>query len=94
VTAIGDKGTPCLDGGSLVRLLGQDEPRVLPQEAIPGGELGYSLAEFLEAVRENRRPMTCVVEHIKSLALTFAAVESSRRGGVVEVTEFTGFLAK
>ena len=36
-------------------------------------------AEFLAAVREKRRPKTCVVEHIKSLALTFAAVESSRR---------------
>ena len=77
-----------------MRLLGQDEPRLLPQEPIPGGELGYSLAEFLAAVREKRRPATCVVEHIKSLALTIAAVESSRRGRAVEVVELTDFLPK
>jgi len=50
------------------------------------------LNEFLGAIREKRRPKTCVVEHIKSLALTIAAVESSRRGCVVEVAEFTDFL--
>jgi predicted dehydrogenase len=94
VTAIGGKGTLCLDGESQVRLLGQDQPRLLPQEPLPGGELGYSLAEFLAAVREKRRPATCVVEHIKSLALTIAAVESSRRGRAVEVVELTDFLPK
>jgi predicted dehydrogenase len=94
VTAIGGKGTLCLDGESQVRLLGQDQPRLLPQEPLPGGELGYSLAEFLAAVREKRRPATCVVEHIKSLALTIAAVESSRRGRAVEVAELTDFLPK
>jgi predicted dehydrogenase len=92
VTIIGEKGTLHLDGKCQVNLLGQGDPRVLPQEPIPGGELGYSLAEFLAAVREKRRPKTCVVEHIKSLALTFAAVESSRRGCAVEVAEFTDFL--
>ncbi|MGE5252257.1 MAG: hypothetical protein ACM3QS_18805 [Bacteroidota bacterium] len=74
-------------------LVGQGDPRVLAQEPIPGGELGYSLAEFLEAVREKRRPKTCVVEHIKSLALTIASVESSNRGSAVEPAEFLGFLA-
>jgi predicted dehydrogenase len=92
VTAIGDKGTLHLDGESQVQLLGQDEDTVLPQEPIPGGELGYALAEFLGAVREKRRPLTCVVEHIKSLALTMAAVESSRRGRAVEMAELTDFL--
>jgi hypothetical protein len=75
-----------------VRLLGQGEPQILPQEPIPGGELGYSLAEFLGAVREKRRPTTCVVEHIKSLALTMAVVESSRRSRAVEMAELTDFL--
>jgi predicted dehydrogenase len=94
VTIIGEKGTLHLDGKSQVNLLGQGDPRVLPQEPIPGGELGYSLAEFLAAVREKRRPKTCVVEHIKSLALTLAAVESSRRGRAVEVAELTAFLGQ
>ncbi len=93
VTVIGEKGTLHLDGKSQVSLLGQGDPRVLPQEPIPGGELGYSLAEFLAAVRERRRPKTCVVEHIKSLALMIAAVESSNRGSAVEPAELLGFLA-
>lgn len=92
VTVIGDKGTLHLDGKSQVNVLGQGDPRVLPQEPIPGGELGYSLAEFLGAIREKRRPKTCVVEHIKSLALMMAAVESSRRGAAVEVAALTAFL--
>jgi predicted dehydrogenase len=92
VTVIGDKGTLHVDAKSQVNLLGQGDPRVLPQEPIPGGELGYSLAEFLGAVREKRRPKTCVVEHIKSLALTIAAVESSRRGAAVDVAKLTEFL--
>jgi predicted dehydrogenase len=94
VTIIGEKGTLHLDGKCQVNLLGQGDPRVLPQEPIPGGELGYSLAEFLAAVREKRRPKTCVVEHIKSLALTFAAVESSRRDCAVETAALTNFLPK
>jgi predicted dehydrogenase len=92
VTAIGERGTLHLDGESQVKLLGQGEPKVLPQEPIPGGELGYSLAEFLGAVREKRRPKTCVIEHIKSLALAFATLESSRRGQAVAVRELTAFL--
>jgi predicted dehydrogenase len=92
VTAIGEQGTLHLDGESRVRLFGQGDPKVLPQEPIPVGELGYSLDEFLGAVREKRRPATCVVEHIKSLALAFATLESSRRGQAVMVEELLDFL--
>jgi predicted dehydrogenase len=92
VMAIGEQGTLHLDGESQVRLLGQGEPRVLPQEPIPGGDLGYALAEFLGAVKEKRTPETCVVEHIKSLALAFATLESSRRGQAVTVEELLDFL--
>jgi len=94
VTIIGEKGTLHLDGKSQLNLLGQGDPRVLPQEPIPGGELGYSLNEFLGAVREKRRPKTCVVEHIKSLAVMLAAAESSRRGAAVEIAELTTFLPR
>jgi len=92
VTVIGEKGTLHLDGKSQLNLLGQGDPRVMAQEPIPGGELAYSLAEFLAAVREKRRPKTCVVEHIKSLAVMLAAAESSRGGAAVEVAELTNFL--
>ena len=94
VTVIGEKGTLHLDGKSQLNLLGQGDLRILPQEPIPGGELGYSLNEFLSAVREKRRPKTCVVEHIKSLAVMLAAAESSRRGGAVEIAELTTFLPR
>jgi predicted dehydrogenase len=94
VTVIGEKGTLHLDGKSQLNLLGQGDPRILPQEPIPGGELAYSLNEFLEAVREKRRPKTCVVEHIKSLAVMLAAAESSRRGRAVEIAELTPFLPR
>jgi len=94
VTVIGEKGTLHLDGKSQLNLLGQGDLRILPQEPIPGGELGYSLNEFLSAVREKRRPKTCVVEHIKSLAVMLAAAESSRRGAAVEIAELTTFLPR
>jgi predicted dehydrogenase len=94
VTIIGEKGTLHLDGKSQLNLLGQGDPRILPQEPIPGGELSYSLAEFLAAVREKRRPKTCVVEHIKSLAVMLAAAESSRVGRAVDVAELMNFLPK
>jgi len=44
------------------------------------------------AVREKRQPETHVAEHIRSLALPLAVVESSRLGRPVEVAELTGFL--
>jgi predicted dehydrogenase len=94
VTIIGEKGTLHLDGKSQLNLLGQGEPHILPQEPIPGGELSYSLAEFLAAVREKRRPKTCVVEHIKSLAVMLAAAESSRVGRAVDVAQLTDFLPR
>jgi predicted dehydrogenase len=92
VTVIGEQGTLCLDGKSQVVLLGRGDSEIVPQEAIPGGELGYTLAEFLGAVREKRRPETCVVEHIRSLALALAAVESSNRSSAVDPGELTGFM--
>jgi predicted dehydrogenase len=94
VTVIGEEGTLCLDGKSQVVLLGRGDPQILPQEPTPGGELGRTLDEFLGAVREKRRPATCVVEHIRSLALALAAVESSNRVGVVDPAELMAFMGK
>jgi predicted dehydrogenase len=85
ITAIGEKGTLHLDGKSQVTLHGQGDTRILSQEPIPGGEFGYALAEFLAAVREKRQPETHVTEHVRSLALSLAVIESSRLGGPVDV---------
>lgn len=92
LTFIGDKGTLRLDGESRVTIHGQGEVRDLTQEPIDGGELGYALAEFLSAVRQKRPPETHVAEHIRSLAIVLAVMESSRRSGFVSLEEFTGFL--
>jgi predicted dehydrogenase len=92
ITVIGEKGTLHLDGQSHVVLHGQGDPRALPQDPVPGGELGYALTEFLAAIREHRQPESHVAEHIRSLALPLAVAESSRRGGPVEIAELLGFL--
>ena len=92
ITVIGEKGTLHLDGKSQVTLHGQGDARILSQEPIPGGELGHALAEFLAAVREKRQPETHVTEHIRSLALSLAVLESSKQGGPVEVAELLEFL--
>lgn len=93
ITVTGEKGALSLDGKSQVTLHGQGEVRTLPQEPVPGGELGYALAEFLGAIREKRPPETHVAEHIRSLALPLAVMESSRRRAPVEVADLIGFLA-
>jgi hypothetical protein len=54
--------------------------------------MGYALREFLTAVRLKRLPETHVAEHIRSLAIVLAAIESFRRAGFVALEEFTGFL--
>jgi len=92
ITVIGEKGTLHLDGKSQVTLYSQGDARTLSQEPIPGGELGHALAEFLAAVREKRQPETHVTEHIRSLALSLAVMESSQQGGPVEVAELLDFL--
>ena len=92
ITVSGEKGTLHLDGKSQVTLYSQGDARTLSQEPIPGGELGHALAEFLAAVREKRQPETHVTEHIRSLALSLAVMESSQQGGPVEVAELLDFL--
>lgn len=92
ITVTGDKGTIQLDAKSQVTLHLQGEARLLPQEPIPGGEFAYGLNEFLAALRERRQPETHVAEHIRSLALLLAVVESCRRGGPVEVADLLAFM--
>ncbi len=92
ITVIGEKGTLHLDGKSQVTLHDQGDARTLSQEPIHGGELGQTLVEFLAAVRDKRQPETHVAEHIRSLALSLAVMESSQQGGPVEVAMLLDFL--
>ncbi|MCX5818722.1 MAG: hypothetical protein NT047_02215 [Deltaproteobacteria bacterium] len=50
------------------------------------------MTEFREAIRGKRQPETHVAEHIWSLALPLAVMESARRGAAVNLPEFTDFL--
>lgn len=81
-----------MDGMSWVTLHGQGKVCTLPQELIPEGDPGCALGEFLAAIRGNRKPETHVAEHIRSLALPLAVVESSRGGDSVEMPKLIGFL--
>ncbi len=78
ITVIGDQGTLRLDARSQVVVAGRGEPRVFPQTAIPEGELGHALAQFLDAVRNGRRPETHVEDNVRSFAFVAAAIESTR----------------
>lgn len=83
----GDAGILRLDGGSAVTLHGQGEPRTLPAEPVPEGELGHGLAEFVRAVRDGRRPETDLADNVKSFAIVAAVLESARTGRVVRVAD-------
>jgi predicted dehydrogenase len=92
LTVMGEKGSLRLDEKSQVQLAASGETRTLPQEPVPGGELGYALREFLAAIREKREPETGLAEHIRSLVLTLAVVESSQTGRAVDCAEQARFL--
>jgi predicted dehydrogenase len=86
VTVIGAKGTLHLDGSSQVQLIASGGTTTLPQQPIPGGELGHALEDFVEAIRQGRPPEVTVAEHIRSLALTLAVVDSSRAERAIKLS--------
>ena len=90
LTLIGEGGTLHLDGRSRVLLLGQGEPRELPLEAIPEGELGHGLAQFVDALRTDRRPETDLGDNIRSFALLLAVMESARTRRAVQPPDLSG----
>lgn len=45
-----------------------------------GGEFGYALNEFVSAIAERRAPEVGLDEHIRSLAIAFALIQSGRTG--------------
>ena len=87
VTVVGERGTLCLDAQSVVRLATVAGISSLEQEPVEGGELGYALREFLGAIRERREPEVTVEEHLRSLAIAFAVIESGRTGCRVDCRE-------
>ena len=52
----------------------------LPVVPVEGGEFGYALNEFAAAIAAAREPEVGLAEHIRSLAIAFAIIESGRTG--------------
>jgi predicted dehydrogenase len=78
--AVGPKGSATWMGnGDPVFQLYREEPMVESKRQVERGIAG-SLAEFLEALDSGSTPQGECHDNIKSLAMVFAAVESSRRG--------------
>ncbi|HEV8676546.1 MAG TPA: Gfo/Idh/MocA family oxidoreductase [Methylomirabilota bacterium] len=92
ITVLGARGTLHLDARSEVRVLGQGEPRALPPEPVPDGELGHGLAQFVDAVRTGRRPETHLEDNVRTLALLLAVQESARTGRTVRPADLMSFL--
>src|SRR5262249_31329526 len=89
ITLIGERGTLHLDGGSQLTLVGPGEPRALPLEPIPEGELGNGLAAFVEAVRSGHPPETGLDDNLRSFALVLALMESRRARRAVRPADLT-----
>ena len=67
--------------------MGQEEPEEM---SISRETLDAALREFLAYLREGTMPQCECHDNIKSLAMVFAAVESSRRGERVEIEDIQG----
>ena len=91
--AVGSKGTAVWDGTNAPRaevpsvtgkFLSSFEPRTTDVAAVESGIAG-SLQDFLNALRTGATPMGECHDNIKSLAMVFAAIESSRSGKRINV---------
>lgn len=94
---VGSKGTLLWDGNDGLRaevvgsgggLLRNHESLEVPGLAAPLPAEGHAgvILDFLEARTEGRPPLTDARDNIRSLAMTFAAIDSAERGCFVEIT--------
>jgi predicted dehydrogenase len=80
ITIVGERGTLRLDQDSVVRMAAGGTTSDIAPVPVPGGEFGFALDEFVSSVRERRAPEVSLEEHIRSLAIAFAIIESGRTG--------------
>ncbi len=94
--AIGDKGTIVYDSDKNVRgevVTGTEgfsraiAPLSLETPEIEAATMHGALREMLHFLRTGKRPQTECHDNIKSLAMVFAAIESSKRGTRVKLSE-------
>lgn len=72
----------------VVSLKGEKEPRRFPIEGnwFPDA-FGGSMGELMQAVTEDREPVTSGADNLNSIKIAYAAVESARTGRAVELAE-------
>jgi len=96
-------GQPCAEWrfeGSKGTIMWNDEESVAASLTEPAGTLqcnlvsmeleerAYVLHEFAESIREDREPEASGRDNLLSLAMVFAAIESSKTGKLVKIKEF------
>ena len=62
----------------------------VPLIALEAEERAGTLLEFTTALRERREPQASGADNLRSLAMVYGAVESTRSGGWVELPAFAG----
>ncbi|MDC3416014.1 Gfo/Idh/MocA family protein [Aquibacillus salsiterrae] len=85
VRLVGEKGIIELidDVPILTTINGTNKQLQLPNLAYTDRE--YSINEMVEAIRENRRPITSIEDNIKSFLMVGGALESINQGTVVDL---------
>ena len=85
-SVVGEEGSLWSDGGAL-HFKPQGGERVLVQEAGPVKPDTYALevVDFIDCLREGRRPLNTEVEGVNVLKLILAAYASAERGEIVEL---------
>lgn len=75
VTLVGEGGTLRLEADGQIRWYRDTQVEVIPPEPLPG-DLACVLQEFLQAIREGRKPETHLEDNVRSLAMMAAAIRS------------------
>lgn len=94
---VGDKGTAKWDGGNGFKAQAVEKSEgfqsqmadIEVPEFDPGAKVGGHkglMREFVECVKNGGTPETISTDNIKSLAMVFGAIESSKQGKEVEIT--------
>lgn len=94
---VGSRGTLLWDGNDGLRaeIVARDEGFLRPHNAVAVPPLDQPLtaeghagviADFLDARATGRAPLTDARDNIRSLAMTFAAIESAERGCFVDIS--------
>lgn len=94
---VGEKGTVIWNGGGEARAQivsktggfhSEWKDLEIPPAAEPGKDGGHAgnIAEFIRCVREGGTPETSAADNLKSLAMTFGAIESSESGRPAQIS--------